>query len=198
MLSPRSSWWWLTLTAAWLAAVGAGTGLLLAYKATPGTPTASPAAWPAATRLRRSDSGHRLVLFVHPRCPCTRACNGELARLLVQCHGRLEADVLFFRPAGEAEPWQENDAWRAAAVIPGVRVSWDDGGVEARRFGARTSGHAALYDAAGALRFSGGITPARGHEGDNAGRDAVVALVFGRPPGTTHPPVFGCPLESPP
>ena len=49
----------------------------------------------------------------------------------------------------------------------------DDDGAEARRFGAETSGQTLLYDARGALAFSGGITGARGHAGDNAGRASL-------------------------
>jgi hypothetical protein len=45
------------------------------------------------------------------------------------------------------------------------------------------------------LLFSGGITPARGHEGDSAGSDAIVELVKGRiPSNVIREPVFGCTL----
>jgi hypothetical protein len=42
--------------------------------------------------------------------------------------------------------------------------------------------------------FSGGITDARGHAGDNDGRDAVEAYLTGGVPGCTQTPVFGCPI----
>ena len=48
--------------------------------------------------------------------------------------------------------------------------------------GATTSGHVLLYDAGGVLRFAGGITDGRGHEGDNAGLDAALALLRGHVP----------------
>jgi hypothetical protein len=51
-----------------------------------------------------------------------------------------------------------------------------------------------LYDAAGRLRFSGGITAARGHAGDNLGRSAIVELLEGDSPTATATPVFGCSL----
>jgi hypothetical protein len=51
-----------------------------------------------------------------------------------------------------------------------------------------------VYDAGGALLFSGGITGSRGHAGDNAGRSSIVALL-NRLPGThTSTNVFGCSL----
>ena len=60
---------------------------------------------------------------------------------------------------------------------------------------ALTSGSCFLYDAHGKLLFSGGITSARGHEGDNAGRDAIVKLVHGRPAPQQQTDVFGCALR---
>jgi hypothetical protein len=80
--------------------------------------------------------------------------------------------------------------WETAAAVPGVRVVRDDG-AEAWRFGARVSGQVMVYDHAGRLQFSGGITGARGHEGDNAGRDAIEALLAGRPHAASAF-VFGC------
>ena len=86
------------------------------------------------------------------------------------------------------------DLWRRAAAIKGVTVVQDSEGVEAERFHAATSGYTLLYGSDGRLLFSGGITGARGHAGDNAGRSAIAALLTaeGAPTGTT--PVFGCSL----
>jgi len=107
---------------------------------------------------------------------------------------RLTADVLFVTPPGASGGWEATDLWRGAAAIPGVTVVDDLDGVEARRFGALTSGQVLLYDAGGQLRFSGGITPARGHAGDNAGRSAIVALVESASSAPVETPVFGCSL----
>jgi hypothetical protein len=51
-----------------------------------------------------------------------------------------------------------------------------------------------LYSAGGERLFSGGITFARGHAGDNAGRAAIEAWSTGSPPGYRETPVFGCPI----
>ncbi|HUR59158.1 MAG TPA: hypothetical protein VM029_15690, partial [Opitutaceae bacterium] len=96
--------------------------------------------------------------------------------------------------ASEPADWPHTDLWRRAAAIPGVKVLTDVDGRAAARFGAVTSGQALLFDTAGRLLFSGGITGARGHQGDNAGRRAVVARVFGRETAPAHTPVFGCSL----
>jgi hypothetical protein len=75
-----------------------------------------------------------------------------------------------------------------------VEVRRDDGGIEARRFGVSTSGQTLLYSASGALVYAGGTTGARAKAGNNAGRDALVALLSGRTPAQTATPVFGCSL----
>ncbi len=68
-------------------------------------------------------------------------------------------------------------------------------GREALRFGAATSGQTLLYDASGRLLFSGGITPARGHAGDNDGSDALLELLSGGSGRHHQTPVFGCSLR---
>lgn len=71
---------------------------------------------------------------------------------------------------------------------------FDPDGVEARRFGAETSGHTLLFGADGHLLFSGGITASRGHSGDNDGENAIVALLNHQIPALTRTLVFGCSL----
>ncbi|HEU4594636.1 MAG TPA: hypothetical protein VFS10_05660 [Pyrinomonadaceae bacterium] len=184
----------LVVCVLWLSATGVGVGLLWDYENTPGTASAAPAQWPEASRLRRSADGATLVLLAHPHCPCTRASLGELSRLMAQAEGRVTAYVLFVKPRGFAVEWEKTDLWSSAEAIPGVRVVRDDEGVEAGRFRAATSGQVTLYDREGRLLFSGGITSARGHEGDNAGRAAIVSLLHTDEAGLDETPVFGCPL----
>jgi hypothetical protein len=105
--------------------------------------------------------------------------------------------VLFVAPSGVPEGWERSDTWARAAEIPGVEVIRDPRGALAARFGATVSGHTVVYDAAGHLVFQGGITPARGHEGDNVGRSAIVAMLGTRGApraSTTRTPTFGCEL----
>jgi hypothetical protein len=73
----------------------------------------------------------------------------------------------------------------------------DEGGDQARIFGAATSGHVLLYRADGCLLFSGGITDSRGHAGASVGFGSIVSLLTGDTPAQTAPPVFGCPLSNP-
>jgi hypothetical protein len=93
--------------------------------------------------------------------------------------------------------WERTPLWNRVAAIPGVAVQTDSGGVEAARFGSWTSGQILLYDAAGRLRFSGGITGSRGMAGDNAGADALLAQIAsdaGSAP-LAGSSVYGCELH---
>ena len=180
----------------WATAVGGGLLLVLKYENTAGTAGHTPPRWPAHFQLTYDTKRPTLVMFAHPQCPCTRASIGELARLMTQCQGQLTAHVFVLRPTGFSQDWAQTDLWRSATAIPGVDVRYDDGGVEARRFGAETSGYVVLYDSTGRLIFHGGITGARGHAGDNAGRSAMVALLRHQTVGSSETPVFGCSLQT--
>jgi hypothetical protein len=116
---------------------------------------------------------------------------------MAHSQGRLTAYVLFLKPAGFSEDWENTDLWRNAAGIPGVTAIVDDEGAEAKRFHAATSGQTFLFDANGQLLFSGGITGSRGHSGDNAGKIAIVSLVNSGASELTETSVFGCPLFDP-
>ena len=139
-----------------------------------------------------------LVMAVHPQCPCTRASLAELALIMARLKGRLRAHVLFLLPGGTDSTWAEGGMWSTAAAIPGVTPHLDADGVEASRFGVETSGHTLLYDRDGALLFSGGITPSRGHEGDSVGRSAIVSLVEDGSSPLKVTVVYGCALHESP
>jgi hypothetical protein len=184
----------LAAGALWLSMIGTGIGFLRDYESTPGVAAAAPDRWPADSRIRRATDRATLVMLAHPQCPCTRASIGELSRLMTQAQGRVTAYILFIKPPNFSTDWEKTDLWASAAAIPGVNVMVDDEGVEAGRFHSATSGQTLLYDAGGKLIFSGGITSARGHEGDNEGRSAVVSLLTTDEAGRNETPVFGCPL----
>ena len=173
--------------------IAVGLVTLLTYANTPGPAGFSPAAWPVAASLAPRAGRSTLLLFAHPGCPCTTASIAELSRIMAVAHTKMDAVVYFVLPAGAPGDWRENSLWDAAALIPGVRAAADPEGAEARRFGARTSGQSLVYDASGQLVFSGGITAARGHEGDSDGRAAILKLASGEAPARTFvTPVFGC------
>ena len=51
-----------------------------------------------------------------------------------------------------------------------------------------------LFDPEGALRFRGGVTSGRGHEGNNDGAAALESALRGRPGARAWARVFGCGL----
>jgi hypothetical protein len=131
-------------------------------------------------------------MFLHPQCPCSRASLDELDTLLARAAVRPAVKAVFVRPAGMEPGWEREGLWSSAAAIPGVETVADPDGAEARRFGVQTSGHVLVFAPNGVRLFSGGITSARGHAGDNAG----LSQILGRLKDTSLPaattPVFGC------
>jgi len=182
--------------ALWTTVVVGGFRSLIQYEVTSGAAGELPAEWPAAAPVVFDGTKSNLVMLAHPRCPCTRASLAELVKVMTQSGDAIKATVLFAIPRGDSA-WEQGKLWQTAKNIPGVQVSVDRDGVWAKRFGAETSGHVVLFDRHGRVVFRGGITGARGHEGDNPGEQAVINLAFARTgfPGST--PVFGCALSTP-
>lgn len=169
---------------------------LLLYSTTPGQLSTDVHSWPSKSRIVPDASRANLVLLVHPHCPCSRASVAELSEILTRCKGLVAAHVLFLKPSDKSAGWEVTELWHQAASIPGVQVLTDEAGREAQRFGAATSGDAALFNSDGRILFRGGITVARGHAGDNDGRHAIIGLLSGEIDGPLERIVFGCPLFS--
>jgi hypothetical protein len=185
------------LASIWLASVTSGLGILFVYDHTAGADTSVPAHWPSRSKLPEDSAQPTLIMFAHPKCPCTRASIGELAVLMTHFRNRVNARVIFFRPKGSGEEWLDTDLWRSAEAIPGVIVQADQDGNEARCFQVTTSGHVLLYDVGGKLLFSGGITLSRGHSGDNEGSSAITKWLNHDLAAAAATPVFGCSLLNP-
>lgn len=158
----------------------------------------TPSQWPGESTLVRSDGKPTLVVFIHPKCPCSRASLGELERVLNTCRGKIDAHIVLVQPEGvtDAESWRTTDLCRTAEQLPDANVYFDVDGRESERFSALTSGQAALYGTNGKLLFQGGITSSRGHRGENAGCSAITDLVLGRATPVNRTPVYGCGLRS--
>ncbi len=178
----------------WLAALAAGAGWMAWYTRLPGLADGAPAKWPREASVARDRSRFTMLLFVHPQCPCSRATLAELERFVSRAGGSCAVHVLFVQPAGAPADWDRGALWDQARTISGVAVEVDKDGAEAARFAARTSGWTLLYGPQGDLLFQGGITPARGHEGESAGQDALKSLVAHRTSLQARSPVFGCAL----
>jgi hypothetical protein len=182
----------------WLIAIVWGVSRLHRFESSPGLVGITPAEWPTRSVIKPVAGRMTLVMLVHPQCSCTKASLEELNLLLAQMQQRVSTWVLFIQPAGMQQGWERSDAWSRARSLPGVTVLLDEGGAEAARLGALTSGHTVLYDASGTLVFSGGITGARGHAGANMGRESVGRLLQGQSVAYHDHAVFGCPLHEQP
>ncbi len=179
----------------WVMAIAFGLHALMVYKGTPGVSGRTPETWPKNKLIALPADKPLLLMFAHPRCPCTKASLGELEILAAQAKNKFEAVVLFFEPEADSEAWTKTASVKIAESIPGVRVLFDKEGGVAKRFAAETSGQTVVYNSDGKLLFSGGITGSRGHMGDNQGFDLVLKLLDDgafSPPRTTK--VFGCGL----
>lgn len=176
----------------WMTVVGFGFGVLWKHEYTPGAQAAAHARWPMESDLQPDPNLATMIVFAHPKCPCTRATISELELLMARCRGRVRTQVLFFRPSKFDPGWARTAVWRTADEIPGVTVREDVDGLEAQRFGAETSGQIMLYRPDGHLMFTGGITGGRGHAGENAGRDALQTLLLNSGFDQAVTPVYGC------
>ena len=177
----------------WALAIGVGFAIVTDYSVRPSQPAQVLPHLPAETLSEAQKKRPTLLLFAHPQCPCTRASIAELARLLAHHRGQVNVQVLFYHPLTQPREWVEAELWQQAKKLPNVVVS-TVGELDLRRFGVSTSGQSLLYDAAGKFVFSGGITSARGHEGDNTGRSAISTYLQTGEIPTAQTPVFGCAL----
>lgn len=185
---------WVLPTAIWVVALVAGMTFLADYESTAGSRGTAAARWPAASTVPRVKGRPTIVVFVHPKCICSRATAAELAEVMRDERHGATVDVVVIEPNGVAAGWANEGTWDGFKTLPRASMVIDRGGVEAARFGAKTSGYVLAYDANGSLVFSGGITGARGHVGDNAGRQLLLAQLARATGVARAHAVFGCKL----
>lgn len=176
----------------WVLLVGTAWGILCHYENRPGLRGPASESWPVGTRLMRDVDKESLLVFLHPKCDCSRATLAELDRLQGQFPGRFHGTAVFLLPTEEGD-WSEGELPRRATA-QGLEVVWDHAGEEAKRFGATTSGTIFVFQPDGTRVFAGGITPSRGHVGDNAGFSALRDWFADRRLPAAHETVFGCAL----
>jgi len=182
---------------AWAVVVACGLAWTTTHAGETGAIAAAAARWPADSTLTRDANVPTLLFFAHPHCPCTRASLHELEWILARSHGNVRALIVFALPKGAGAGWGQTDIHDLAASLHDATLVDDLGALETHRFSVGLSGTVAVYAPSGELLYSGGITESRGHEGANAGRDAVLRTLSSRDgaPGLLGR-VFGCPLES--
>jgi hypothetical protein len=184
----------VALGVVWIFLVGTGFAILEHEQFTPVTHTIIATDFPSGSGIELARDKPTLIVFAHPQCPCTRATLHDLDVLRASTRDKVAVVMVFTIPPGVPTGWEKGDLWNSTAAMHDVRVVRDQDGLEANRFHVKGSGHVLLYNPAGHLLFSGGITDSRGHEGDNAGQSAVVSLVLTGHASINHTAVFGCSL----
>jgi hypothetical protein len=182
----------------WLIMLAGGLLYFNKYETTPGVTRPSSNRWPSGGAVTFSPGKVNLVVFAHPRCPCTRASLAELKSLLKDCPAPVSAHILFWVPPNASSPWTTSDLWKQAEAIANVQLVADEGGQQAQCFGATTSGHLMIFASDGTRIYSGGLTNGRGRRGNDSGLAAIRSLIIQQRPLPTETAVYGCPLFNSP
>jgi hypothetical protein len=185
------------LAAGWGVVLAVGLALQASYDARPGDEISAARHWPAASQLSRSANHPTLLIFVHPHCPCTSATLAELRQFLDTSRASADITIVLPQPQQASADFCDEPRARLEAAWPEAQVVVDRRGIETHLFQTTTSGHLLVYDPEGHLRFSGGITIARGHRGDNPGLKSLAAALVScqeQTPTIATFPVFGCAL----
>ena len=164
----------------WGALTLCGFASLAMYSQTPGESAFPPDRETVGLPFAAPQDKYLLLMGVHPKCPCTRASLGELARIVRFAEGKLACKVLVFQPENATNDWQETDLVSAAKALTDTQVVFDERGTIIADLNMATSGSVVLYDPSGSPVFFGGITAARNHHGDNLGSDAILAILAGQ------------------
>lgn len=181
----------------WLVSVAAGLGWMFNYQMTPAESGDPATRWPSATSISLAADRLTVVMFVHPRCPCTRASLSELSSVLQRSDQPVAAQAVILHPESVDAAWGQGSIRNQVTLINGLTAIPDIGGREHHTFGARTSGEVFVFRPSGELVFHGGVTAGRGHAGPNAGTQALDTLLIGLAPRVRQTPVYGCALDAP-
>lgn len=181
------------LVLTWCIAVAFGFSILITYSSLAGLGSVSPSNWPTDIELVDVNEGYTLLVFIHPKCPCTFATVSELERLVAEINHPCQVVFLLDCPKHLQAKWSRSALASRCNAFVGARVVLDFDGELATGFKAKNSGHCLLY-LEGQLLFQGGVTTERGHEGQSLGRVALRQILTGQKTTIRRTPVFGCEL----
>jgi hypothetical protein len=189
----QGSWFLKFILATWIIAVLGGLAGFW-WKNTRPAVAETPVLKTEALNLDTQDE--TLVLFIHPRCDCTKASAHELSQLERKVRSAFNVRVVAYYPEHEAKSWADTDLLAELRALPRTEIIYDRGGKLSYSLGARSSGYTMLFDRKGQLQFRGGLTESRGHVGESQGGRSIAALIEGREPEARVTPHFGCSLFS--
>jgi len=183
----------------WIVSIGACLAAMSSYRWTPGQSGTVPEKWIPNSLIQPDGQRSTLVMFAHPRCPCTQASLAEFQNLTAQSRTPVQAVIVFYCPDDRGPEWRNTSNWTTARGLNGVSVIEDSNGQLAALFAAECSGLTCLYSPEGTLQYAGGITSGRGHQGESTGLAALQKFLVPGPPERTTPvqcSVYGCSLNS--
>lgn len=165
----------IVLLGLWLSGCAICIGVLMVYSNTPGQQGEVAQILAPDSEIQLDTQRPTLVMYAHPHCPCTEASVEELTRLQARLKGKFLTCVVFYVPEDgiNEESWREDGMWDDVQRLTDTVVLADPGGKLAKQAGAEISGTVGLYAPDRRLLYFGGITPARGHAGDNVGTFAI-------------------------
>lgn len=178
------------LACLWIGATAAAFEHFWQNDAIPGTGAIAP------LQATSTPDEYTVHLFLHSKCPCSRATLAELSRIAARTAHPVAYHVHFITPDPEDRDWGNSSLFAQASRLPNVTISADPHGEAARHYGARTSGQVVAYRPDGSLAYQGGVTGSRGHEGDNAGKSMLLDALNGKIAQPTDAPVYGCRLPA--
>lgn len=190
-----SSPWGVATAVAWVLLTIGGMGALLAYSQTPGKPNTFPdqVTVSVAEIVGHDDAdAWGIVMVLHPKCSCSRASLNELWRIYERSAAPVRCYFLIYTPDGADEGWTETATMRGLTKFSDATRIVDHNGKLACSLGMTTSGATLLFAPDGEIRFSGGVTFARSHEGRNGGAQAILASLKGMSVDYASTPVYGC------
>ena len=192
----RLSWPLILALIVWIAVAVAGWYGISAYgfAGDPQATTDIVPQWPTDSAIGRMSGRPTLVLFLHPKCPCSRATVAELERLpvLVPSEALPDICVVASAPRAIGDLWWSSPSLNRSVRLPNAHLVRDSGGVETALFGVRVSGTVLLFDATGKRLYAGGVTMSRGHAGDNVGLQAITDLLVDHGANVSTVPPLGC------
>ena len=106
----------------WAGTVGAGLGYLVWYSNARGTTGAPPRQWPAGSAMQPNGKRPTLMMFIHPRCPCTQA---SLEGLAPAAEGSGAAASRSWEPMTPALEWAAHSAEPMAHCAEPMAPSWE-------------------------------------------------------------------------
>lgn len=179
----------------WIACAATAYAHLARFENTPGIEDPTPLEWPMNSAIALEEDRATILMTVNPHCECSRESLAQLLKSLGESESNAALILLFVTPQRQKEAITTLPLWKEASLLPRARLIQDFDGREAKLFGANTSGHVIAYSPDGKLRFSGGMTAARGHAGDSVGSRALTDFLKNGVASRSSAPTFGCHLH---